>query len=164
MQAKETASKLEGIDIDVILSSPLKRAMQTAKYISEKVNVPITIEERLIERNFGKMEGKKNSEDWNIKMMLDYEKNYDIDNIEPIRSLFNRVYNFLDEITKKYENQKILLVTHGAVSQVIECYFNGEPSKLDYEHLEKMTLKNCEMRRYVERKKYEKCKCNYTST
>lgn len=150
-QAQETALKFKDIDIDMILVSPLQRTVQTARPISEITGVPITIEERLIERCFGDMEGHQNREDWNIKMMLDYEKNYDIENIEPIQSLFKRIYSFLDEITEKYKDKKVVLVTHGAVSQPIECYFNGMPSIVDFEHLEKLTLKNCEVRQYEER-------------
>lgn len=152
-QAKETALKFEGVNVDMILVSPLQRAVQTAKYISEIADVPITIEQRLIERCFGDMEGHPNREDWNIRMMLDYEKNYDIENIEPIQSLFKRIYCFLDEITEKYKDKKVVLVTHGAVSQPIECYFNGMPSVVDYEHLEPLTLKNCEVRKYESRNK-----------
>ena len=151
-QAQETASKFRNIDVDMILVSPLQRALQTAKPISKITEVPITIEDRIIERSFGNMEGHQNREDWNIKMMLDYEKNYDIENIEPIQSLFKRVYDFLDEITEKYKDKKVVLVTHGAVSQPIECYFNGMPEVVDFEHLEKLTLKNCEVRKYEERK------------
>lgn len=150
-QAQETASKFRNIDVDMILVSPLQRALQTAQPISQITGVPITIEERLIERSFGDMEGHQNREDWNIKMMLDYEKNYDIENIEPIQSLFKRVFDFLDEITEQYKDKKVVLVTHGAVSQPIECYFNGMPSIVDFEHLEPLTLKNCEVRKYEAR-------------
>ena len=114
-QAQETASKFRNIEVDMILVSPLQRTLQTAKPISQITGVPITIEERLIERSFGDMEGHQNREDWNIKMMLDYEKNYDIENIEPIQSLFKRVYDFLDEVTEKYKDKNLVLVTHGAV-------------------------------------------------
>lgn len=151
-QALETASKFRNIDVDMILVSPLQRTLQTAQPISQITGVPITIEERLIERSFGDMEGHQNREDWNIKMMLDYEKNYDIENIEPIQSLFKRIYDFLDEITEKYKDKRLVLVTHGAVSQPIECYFNGMPEVVDFEHLEKLTLKNCEVRKYEDRK------------
>lgn len=118
-------------------------------YISDKVKIPISIDNRLIERSFGKMEGCKNREDCNIEMMLDYEKNYTMYDIEPIQSLFKRMYRFLDELIEKYNEKRILLVTHGAVSQAIECYFNGKPDTMDFEHLEKLTLKNCEVRKYV---------------
>lgn len=148
-QAKETALQFRNIDIDMILVSPLKRTIQTAEPIGEMLGVPITVEERLIERDFGNMEGKINRDDCNIEMMLDYEKNYGIENIEPIQELFKRIYDFLDDITEKYKEKKVLLVTHGAVSQVIECYFNGKPEIINFYNLEKLTLKNCEIRKYT---------------
>lgn len=154
-QAKETALKFKNIDVDMILASPLQRTLQTAEPISQITGVPITIEERLIERSFGDMEGKQNREDCNIKMMLDYEKNYDLEHIEPIQSLFKRIYDFLDEITEKYHNKTVVLVTHGAVSQPIECYFNGMPTIIDFEHLEPLTLKNCEVRKYEKQQNRE---------
>lgn len=150
-QAEETAQKFKNIKPDVILVSPLQRTIQTADCISKITGTPITIEPRLIERSFGDMEGKKGRPDWNIQMMLDYEKNYDREHIEPIQELFKRIYRLLDEITEKYKEKQVILVTHGAVSQPIECYFYGEPEVLDFEHLEKLTLKNCEVRKYTQR-------------
>ncbi len=150
-QAKETANKFKNIPIDAILVSPLKRTLQTAQYISEVTGVELTIANQLIERNFGDMEGKQNRPDWNIQMMLDYNKNYSKENIEPIQTVFKRIYNFLDEITKKYKGKKIVLVTHGGISQPIECYFNGMPEIPDFEHLEKLTLKNCEVKKYTKK-------------
>ena len=154
-QALKTALKFKNIDLDMILVSPLKRTIQTAQPISEITGIPITIEKRIIERSFGDMEGHQNRNDWNIKMMLDYEKNYNIENIEPIQSLFKRIYDFLDEILEKYKDKKIALVTHGAVSQAIECYFNGMPEVVDFEHLENLTLKICEVRLYEREKNLE---------
>ena len=150
-QAKQTARKFENVHIDAILVSPLQRAIETASYISKVTGVEPIIEERLIERNFGKMEGKQNRPDWNIKMMLDYNKNYNIENIEPIQTVFKRIYDFLDDITKRYKGKKVVLVTHGGISQPIECYFNGMPETIDFEHLEPLTLKNCEVRKYIQR-------------
>ncbi len=154
-QAKETAQKFKGKKIDFLLVSPLKRALQTAKYIQEVTNAKMVIENRLIERSFGDMEGHPNREDWNIRMMLDYDKNYTTENIEPIQDLFKRVYAFLDDVTEKYKNKTLVLVTHGSVSQPIECYFNGMPAVRDFEHLEPLSLKNCEVREYAVKAKLE---------
>ena len=59
--------------------------------------------------------------------------------------IFGRVYHFLDEITEKYKNKKILLVTHGGTSVPIKCYFMHYP----LENLEDRSvingLKNCEV-------------------
>ncbi len=150
-QAEETALKFKGIKINRILVSPLQRAIQTASFIEKVTKVEAIIEKRLIERSFGDMEGKHSRPDWNIQMMLDYQKNYDYENIEPIQEFFTRIYNFLDDIVQKYKDEIVVLVTHGAVSQPIECYFNGMPQVCDFEHLEPLTLKNCEIKKYKSR-------------
>ena len=53
-QAKETGQKIlaEGIKADEILCSPLSRAADTAKLISEMTGIPYRVEPRLIEQNF----------------------------------------------------------------------------------------------------------------
>ena len=47
----------EGLQIDEILYSPLIRAADTARHISEITGIPATEEPRLKEQNFGKYEG-----------------------------------------------------------------------------------------------------------
>ena len=57
-QAIETGKLIleQGIQFDEILCSPLVRASETARHISEITGVPMRIEPRLIEQNFGKYE------------------------------------------------------------------------------------------------------------
>ena len=55
-EAYELAVKLQKINFDVVFSSPLSRAYQTAKIISSNSN--ILIDDRLIERSNGDLEGK----------------------------------------------------------------------------------------------------------
>ena len=149
-QAKDIAQKFKNINLDAILVSPLTRAKQTAEFVSKITNIPITINEGLIERSFGDMEGQPNREDCNIEMLLDYDKNYDICNVEPIQELFKRVHNCMDKIVEVYKNRDVLLVTHAGVAQAIECYFNGLPKNKD---IAALTLPNGEVRKYVVLKK-----------
>lgn len=160
-QAEETAQKFKNIPVDIILVSPLTRAKETAKYISNVTGIKPVIEQDLIERNFGDMEGKPNREDCNIKMLLDYEKNYNICNVEPIQSLFKRVSDCLDKIIDKYMGKNVVLVTHGGVAQAIDIYFNGSPENKD---LQSIALKNCEVREYVPNERLiDKIKNQYTN-
>ena len=53
-----------GIKIDHIICSPLDRAHDTAKLIAKEINYPeadIEVNDRVIERSFGKFEGQPNS-------------------------------------------------------------------------------------------------------
>lgn len=57
-QAEDTREKLLNENIDVIISSPLKRARKTAEIIAKGRNIPLLIDPRITERCFGKFEGK----------------------------------------------------------------------------------------------------------
>ena len=56
-QAIETGKKIleEGIQADEILYSPLVRAAETARHISEVTGIPVRMEPRLIEQDFGNL-------------------------------------------------------------------------------------------------------------
>ena len=58
-QAIETGRKIleEGITADEILYSPLMRAADTARHLSEITGIPARMEPRLTEQNFGRWEG-----------------------------------------------------------------------------------------------------------
>ena len=145
-QAKEMAEKFRNIKIDIILASPLSRAYQTANYISKVSGVNVEIEEGLKERSFGQMEGQTNKDDCNIEILLDYERNYDLYDVEPVQSFFERVGDSLNKIIEKYKGKNIVLVTHAGVTQAIDVYFNGLPKDKD---VESKTLENCGIRKYV---------------
>lgn len=115
-QTDKTAAELSKIHFDVIFCSPLSRTKDTAKKIK---NQNIKIEERIIERSFGSLEGKYG--------IPDFEENIEKYNIESIEKLTFRVNNFLDELLEKYKNlENILIVTHEGIAQVINLYFNRE--------------------------------------
>ncbi len=56
-QAKFTAYQLKSINFDMIISSPVLRARETAKIISNETKSKIKIDERAIESDFGMYEG-----------------------------------------------------------------------------------------------------------
>ncbi len=146
-QAEEVAKKIEKEKIDLIISSPLKRTMQTADIINRKKNVSIIYDARIQERNFGEFEGlKDDNSKFNIHEFWDYEKNIQYEQAEDVRDFFERIITFLEFIKKEYKNSNVLLVTHGAVSGVMNCYLTKQPKKLDV--LLNGMLGNCEYVKY----------------
>ena len=143
-QANETSSKLNHITIDLIICSPLKRAMQTAQIINKGRNIPIIYDERISERDFGEMEGK-HQEEFDFKGFWSYQRNIKYESAENIQDFFDRIYAFLDNITEKYRDKNILLVNHGGVSIPVDCYFNEIPKDDD---LLKLVAKNAEIKEY----------------
>lgn len=125
-QAKNTASKLEGIDIETIYSSDLKRAKKTADIISAKLDLPVHYTKRLREMNFGKAEGVKKT-DLPAKFPYIYPAFNDVTNKErhDIRypngeSIGEVQQRFMKLLTKLYEDgrQNVLLVTHGMLIRI----------------------------------------------
>ncbi|HXG52802.1 MAG TPA: histidine phosphatase family protein [candidate division Zixibacteria bacterium] len=58
VQAREAAALLAGRGITAICSSALQRARQTARYVAEALELPVTIVPELGERNWGALEGR----------------------------------------------------------------------------------------------------------
>ena len=56
-QAEKLAKKLQGLGIEVIYSSPLKRALQTAKIAAKKLGVKVKVLDELTEGCLGVVEG-----------------------------------------------------------------------------------------------------------
>jgi probable phosphoglycerate mutase len=56
-QAREAGERLRGAGIDAIWSSPLSRATETAEAIAEATGAAIRVDERLIEVDYGELEG-----------------------------------------------------------------------------------------------------------
>ena len=122
-EAYSTSELLREYNIDFIICSPLVRTKQTADIINKNRNNQIIYDERIIERSLGNLEGKpytsNNTEIWDINV------NTDSDGIETMSDFRDRVDGFLDEIIKNHSDKNVLLVTHGGVSALINCYFNG---------------------------------------
>ena len=65
--ARETAKGLRDVPFDVCFTSPLGRARETAQIILQGRDVPILEDKRILEMNFGVLEGKCCSkEGWDV--------------------------------------------------------------------------------------------------
>lgn len=143
-QATITTKKLELEKIDLIISSPLKRALQTAQIINQSKKIPIIIDERISERDFGEFEGKETT-DFNFEEFWSYKANKKYEKAENIKDFFDRIYKFLDETKERYKNKRILIVTHGGVSIPMKCYFSEIP---DMDTLLPLCIGNCEIEKF----------------
>lgn len=144
-QAEMTRDFLKDEKIDLILCSPLKRAIQTAEIINQNRDIKMIIDERISERDFGEFEGMPTT-NFDYNAFWSYNQNLEYDEAENIRRFFKRIYQFLDSIQARYEGKRILIVAHGGVSIPVRCYFEGIPN---LETLLPLCLGNCEIARYV---------------
>ena len=123
LDAKRAKEKLKGIKFDVVFSSPLSRALETAKIITKH---KIIIDDRLIERGNSKLEGISDEELFKTINWDDEENPYGIEKLSDLRK---RVYSFLDEIVSNYKGKNVLIVSHAGIGIQIRTYFEGELKK-----------------------------------
>ena len=141
-QAEDLKEKIKDIDYDIVISSPLVRALHTAEIINAN-NKEIITDERLVERKHGSLEGKSvnevdREEEWN------YYSNVRFGTAEKASEVCKRVKEFLDELkTKDYKS--VLIVAHSGISKGFYVYFNGIPKDGKLLHL---GLKNVEIKEY----------------
>lgn len=113
-QAKAAASRLRerGIIFDRVFSSPLIRAVQTARIVAP--GVWVETDERLIEMDYGPYEGMDLTDPAPevITFFSDFVHNPAPQGMEPLSSVTARLGVFLEEIRTKAESQNILLSTH----------------------------------------------------
>ncbi|MDR0931252.1 MAG: histidine phosphatase family protein [Clostridiales bacterium] len=143
-QARELAEKLRDKQIDLIISSPLLRARQTADEINKHHNAPIVIDEGCKERDFGDLEGTYCGGDqaWRY-----YHKDMAIPNGETTKEFTARIFKFLDRITLEYKGKydTVLISCHGMAMRSMWWYFEGLP---DRENEVVKKLDNCEVMEY----------------
>ena len=143
-QAEELGEKIrrQGIKADEILYSPLIRATDTARHISEITGIPARVEPRLKEQNFGKYESTPR----NGKEFQEAKKQF-ISGYEGGESMFRlaqRIYNLLDEIRDDKEEKTYILVAHNGIARVVNSYFY----EMTNEEYASFGIKNCEIRKY----------------
>jgi len=119
-QIKETANYLKNFNWEVIISSPLLRAKNSAEIITKKIGKIEIIEEfDFIEKDYGKASG----------MTTDETKVYFPNGIWPGVELFekiqNRTVNALTKYVQKYDGNNIIIVSHGAAINSILSYLSG---------------------------------------
>jgi len=83
-QAEKTRDSLKNEKVDLILCSPLKRAIQTAEIINQGRNIRMIIDERVSERDFGEFEGMPNT-DFDFNAFWSYKQNLKYDKAENIK-------------------------------------------------------------------------------
>jgi len=132
--AKELCPLVTGLGIDVAFSSPLSRAYETAKIITNN-SIPINIDDRLTERDWGMNEGMKIDEVDQIDCW-DVILNTNVQGIERVQDFMKRISEFIEDIKNKYPDKKVLVVAHSAVLRVIHYLLGRIPEDGDLTKIE----------------------------
>ena len=120
LQARQMAQALKNINLrfDVLYTSDLKRAADTADAVVKLFGVEAQVDSNLRERHFGALQGLSIAEApllqpdiWQAHIARDLEHN--LGGGESIGQFALRVQGALDRILAKHAGKTILLVSHG---------------------------------------------------
>ena len=131
--AKDKFNNNEFDNIDIIYSSNYVRAIQTAKYLSEKNDLDINVVSELGERKFGIKSWDELPEQFERKQFLD--EDYKIGNGENQKEVRERMINAITKILDDNKNKTIAVVSHAtAISYLLKewCDITVVNDKLRY--------------------------------
>lgn len=145
-QILEVAKKLKGKKIDLIISSDLLRARESAEILSRELGVEIIFDKRLRDIKAGIFEGKP------LKEHLAFWKSYSDafrkrpkggENYNDVKM---RMINFLRDIDNRYEGKTILILSHQRPLAMLEGALSGFSIEEFYKKIEPKKMKNGETR------------------
>jgi len=158
-EAKETLPLIDKFKFDRIVSSPLQRAHQTAKYYAENLKIPLEINNDLRELDHGDWNGQKYEDLLNDpssrfkEWFMDGDTSIPIPNgPETLEQVQDRIKSTIKDIALKYPGEKVLVVSHKHIRSLLTCYLRGvdlshfreninetvEPIELSEEDLKKL--------------------------
>lgn len=141
------ALELKNIPIDIIISSPLMRTVQTANIVNQFHKVKIVKDEDLVEINQGIFSGRKDDSLSQEEKILKSQRSK-VAGMETYEECFNRVKNFVNGLKNKYRFQNILIVTHDVVATFIEDVI--EEKKVDFHDINFVrNFKNSEVKKFI---------------
>jgi broad specificity phosphatase PhoE len=148
-QAQALAEQLDG-EIDVLYSSDLARARETAEIVAAKLGLEIRLDPRLRERGFGSWEGLTTVEI--EERFADAHRRWlagegaGADDAETFEDFSARVEDFLSDVLCLHPGEEVLVISHGGSIRVIHALAAG----VDYvrDHRLIPGVPNCSVARY----------------
>lgn len=138
--AEQMSNLPELLKVEILYSSHYVRAMSTAKYIAEKDNIILNVDERLGERRFG----VNNMSELPSTFFEHQFRNWDykLTNGESVNEVSKRMNEALSEILDVNRDKKIAIISHGTAisamlkkwcdiklneeTKLVEIYFNNK--------------------------------------
>ena len=140
-QAEQLAERLRGVTFDAIISSPLKRTVQTASIINKFHHLDILLDDAWKELSTSTY---LDATLWHDA--FDFDRNEEIEGVEPIRHFFGRIYAALDNLKIVHsKDESVLVVSSGGVHQAVHAYVNNLALT---GNMRLSPMKNCEVREY----------------
>jgi len=118
-QAATVADRLVG-DWDVIVSSPLGRARETAQIVADALGLELgPVYDEVVERHYGDAEGAT------AEIISEQWPDHVYPNLETEESVIERGLRGLDAIARDYPGQNVLVVSHGTLIRLTLSHLSG---------------------------------------
>lgn len=122
-QARDLAERLSGELVTSMFHSPILRAVQTARIIAARLNVPTEATDALREPDCGVLEGRSDAESWARHMallqawLLDHRWDQRLEGGESLLEVRDRFIPLLTSLCRQYGpgNGDLVLVGHSAI-------------------------------------------------
>lgn len=143
-QAESMRERLKNLDFDALYSSNVKRAIQTAEIVNSW-GLEINLDKRLAEREPGSLIGKSRKEiDKRLWNSLEVDRTPE--GAETLKAGLIRTKKFLGMICDKYQDGRVLIVTHNFICKCIWMLIEEID---DFDEIDRFVQANDEVRKYV---------------
>ena len=116
-QIEELADSLSGIHFDAMVSSDLRRAVDSAMILADRLKVEVTTTPLLRERDWGDFTGRYIPDLKGLPLP---------DNVEPMDALLSRAGRFMEWVRTSYPDMLVLAVGHGIINKAIQAVHSGK--------------------------------------
>lgn len=133
-QAQQAADAMAQIPISIVISSPLRRAAETAGPIQKACGVELRLDPRLAEGSFGAWEGltrtdvvRRGGEDAEMLGRWESDSSFAPPEGESLESVQRRVVNAAIEIKHEFAGSSLVLVSHVGPIKALLAHVLGLP-------------------------------------
>ena len=112
LQARELSEEWKDREIDVVVASDLKRAVDTAAIIAAPHGLEVVKTPLLRERDWGDFTGR---------YIPDLKDEPFPDNVESLEDLLSRAGEFITYVRETFPGKKVLAVGHGIINKAIQA-------------------------------------------
>lgn len=122
-QAARAAQELAGLRPGALISSDLRRAVQTAVHCASSTGLPFATSPALREQGYGVLEGRPSRELWDVVDWTD--PHWSAEGGESLAQLHGRVGAYLERLCADPPADVVALVTHGDTIRAAQTVASG---------------------------------------
>ncbi len=117
---------------DLVISSPLQRCRTFAEEFCSQNDIPLKLDERWREIDFGVWEGQKISKVWSeypneVRMYFFQPGSYTPPAAETVGDAKNRIINAYNDLLNLYSGKHLLVIQHGGTTRLLLTHILNSP-------------------------------------